>query len=627
MTARLPIPGGDDGNWGNILNEFLNTAHNDDGTLKNTTGTNTGDETQATIKTKLGAATDGQDGYLTQGDHVTFNTKQPATAGLSALATTNETLEIPINDGGTAKKITKSNLLKKANVFTVGASGCDYTVLQDAVTAAAAIATASNRYLILGMPGCDHVFTKAANVDVKFLNAPVRHSQGLYPADEVTQFPYSLNQTGMLVALRSDDGYSNWLIADAAFAINGVNKSAAEYCAYYGIPVTHAIVNNLIGTASHFTTAQICTLVEKYGCSLASHSYTHGNGPATMAELTNEVNTSIAELRDITRASAPSNRLGAPIRGFVFPGTWGTAGDAANVASLVENSVDLDKWIARHIRENVEWSSSYVIGDSGSIGWPGPIPHFKRYIGISVFSSLAAAKALLERCARPGARLEVLIHDPLDAANKLPLTYFVQAVVALREDRATYPTRRVDAVTCDALHLGVQAQSPIYDAAHIIQSPVGMITREDFWNFSVGAWPADRADFINVDGGTVTIGNDVTEGNYLQVVNSSGSTKNIFLYLNCIPGRHSIFSMRIKLAVAANVEWTYGVFYDPTDDVNLTETALYYVLWDSRYVPNTWSTFSIPILVPDWSNGRTEILLRVPDGATFQITNINCMLD
>lgn len=30
--ARLPTPGGDDGNWGTILNEYLNTEHNADGT-------------------------------------------------------------------------------------------------------------------------------------------------------------------------------------------------------------------------------------------------------------------------------------------------------------------------------------------------------------------------------------------------------------------------------------------------------------------------------------------------------------------------------------------------------------------------------------------------------------------
>jgi hypothetical protein len=32
--ARLPIPGADDGTWGDVLNEFLSVEHNDDGTQK-----------------------------------------------------------------------------------------------------------------------------------------------------------------------------------------------------------------------------------------------------------------------------------------------------------------------------------------------------------------------------------------------------------------------------------------------------------------------------------------------------------------------------------------------------------------------------------------------------------------
>lgn len=32
--ARLPIPGSDDGKWGEILNEYLLAAHKTDGTLK-----------------------------------------------------------------------------------------------------------------------------------------------------------------------------------------------------------------------------------------------------------------------------------------------------------------------------------------------------------------------------------------------------------------------------------------------------------------------------------------------------------------------------------------------------------------------------------------------------------------
>lgn len=32
--ARLPVPGSDIGTWGDILNAFLQTGHNSDGTIK-----------------------------------------------------------------------------------------------------------------------------------------------------------------------------------------------------------------------------------------------------------------------------------------------------------------------------------------------------------------------------------------------------------------------------------------------------------------------------------------------------------------------------------------------------------------------------------------------------------------
>lgn len=34
MAVRLPTPGGDEGLWGQILNEYLMAAHKTDGTLK-----------------------------------------------------------------------------------------------------------------------------------------------------------------------------------------------------------------------------------------------------------------------------------------------------------------------------------------------------------------------------------------------------------------------------------------------------------------------------------------------------------------------------------------------------------------------------------------------------------------
>jgi len=57
MANRLPIPGSDDHTWGNILNDFLRTAHADDGTLKSGIITNLHvSDTAGIAKTKLAAA-------------------------------------------------------------------------------------------------------------------------------------------------------------------------------------------------------------------------------------------------------------------------------------------------------------------------------------------------------------------------------------------------------------------------------------------------------------------------------------------------------------------------------------------------------------------------------------------
>ena len=48
--SRLPTPGGDDGNWGDILNDFLEVAHNADGSLKDVVHLD-GNETITGIKT------------------------------------------------------------------------------------------------------------------------------------------------------------------------------------------------------------------------------------------------------------------------------------------------------------------------------------------------------------------------------------------------------------------------------------------------------------------------------------------------------------------------------------------------------------------------------------------------
>lgn len=53
--ARLPIPGGDDGNWGQVLNDFLDISHASDGTLKSSAVTNAGAASDSAVVHNTGA--------------------------------------------------------------------------------------------------------------------------------------------------------------------------------------------------------------------------------------------------------------------------------------------------------------------------------------------------------------------------------------------------------------------------------------------------------------------------------------------------------------------------------------------------------------------------------------------
>jgi hypothetical protein len=60
MTQRLPIPGSDDGTWGDILNSYLAVSHNTDGTLANNTVGTSQLQNNAVTNAQLDSSTQSQ---------------------------------------------------------------------------------------------------------------------------------------------------------------------------------------------------------------------------------------------------------------------------------------------------------------------------------------------------------------------------------------------------------------------------------------------------------------------------------------------------------------------------------------------------------------------------------------
>lgn len=127
--SRLPTPGGDDGNWGDVLNDFLDQAHNADGTLKSAAlpdGSITPAKlSQAYVPTSDKGAAGGV-ASLDGTGKVPASQLPPAGAVPDADATTKGVLQLAGDLGGTAASPTVPGLTTKEPIITAGTSAQYY---------------------------------------------------------------------------------------------------------------------------------------------------------------------------------------------------------------------------------------------------------------------------------------------------------------------------------------------------------------------------------------------------------------------------------------------------------------------------------------------------------------------
>ena len=132
--SRLPSPGGDVGNWGAILNDFLNQAHNADGTLQTTAVNNAISDGSITptklsetyISTSEKGTTDGV-ATLDGSGKVTASQLPASVAPPDADATTKGLIQLAGDLSGTAAAPTVPGLTTKAATSTTITAGTGLT--------------------------------------------------------------------------------------------------------------------------------------------------------------------------------------------------------------------------------------------------------------------------------------------------------------------------------------------------------------------------------------------------------------------------------------------------------------------------------------------------------------------
>lgn len=126
--ANLPTPGGDEGTWGNILNDYLQVAHNTDGTLKAGAVSSGALQDSSVTSAKL-SVTGGSDGQvLTKNSAASGGFAWTSAAGSpDATATTKGLVQLAGDLSGTAAAPTVPGLAGKANATTTILAGTGLT--------------------------------------------------------------------------------------------------------------------------------------------------------------------------------------------------------------------------------------------------------------------------------------------------------------------------------------------------------------------------------------------------------------------------------------------------------------------------------------------------------------------
>lgn len=125
---RLPVPGSDNGTWGDVLNDFLAVAHDSVGNLKSNAVSSSVIQDDSISETKLNVSSGADGQVLTKNSGLTGGLEWTSAAGSpDATTSTKGLVQLAGDLGGTAAAPTVPGLANKANTSTTVSAGTGLT--------------------------------------------------------------------------------------------------------------------------------------------------------------------------------------------------------------------------------------------------------------------------------------------------------------------------------------------------------------------------------------------------------------------------------------------------------------------------------------------------------------------